>query len=171
MAKYDIFISYSSRDKAPAEFCGRLEQRGLRCWIAPRDIAPGMPYARAIMQGLTETDTVLVFVSSNSLKSEDVLNEVDNAHGLKKNIVPIFIEKVELTPEFSYYLKRKQWINAFDTGIDPAVDQICSVVAPGSTAPQSAPAPERIEKARIGRNDPCPCGSGRKYKNCHGRGM
>ncbi len=23
--------------------------------------------------------------------------------------------------------------------------------------------------ARVGRNDPCPCGSGRKYKNCHGR--
>ena len=23
--------------------------------------------------------------------------------------------------------------------------------------------------ARAGRNDPCPCGSGRKYKNCHGK--
>jgi uncharacterized protein YecA (UPF0149 family) len=21
---------------------------------------------------------------------------------------------------------------------------------------------------RVGRNDPCPCGSGKKYKNCHG---
>ncbi|KWZ82979.1 preprotein translocase subunit SecA [Heyndrickxia coagulans] len=25
------------------------------------------------------------------------------------------------------------------------------------------------KKVRIGRNDPCPCGSGKKYKNCHGR--
>jgi preprotein translocase subunit SecA len=25
------------------------------------------------------------------------------------------------------------------------------------------------EVARVGRNDPCPCGSGKKYKNCHGR--
>jgi preprotein translocase subunit SecA len=23
---------------------------------------------------------------------------------------------------------------------------------------------------RVGRNDPCPCGSGKKYKHCHGRG-
>jgi preprotein translocase subunit SecA len=23
--------------------------------------------------------------------------------------------------------------------------------------------------ASVGRNDPCPCGSGKKYKNCHGR--
>ncbi|RYF39972.1 MAG: hypothetical protein EOO27_48395, partial [Comamonadaceae bacterium] len=22
---------------------------------------------------------------------------------------------------------------------------------------------------RVGRNDPCPCGSGKKYKQCHGR--
>jgi preprotein translocase subunit SecA len=29
--------------------------------------------------------------------------------------------------------------------------------------------PIRVEK-RVGRNDPCPCGSGKKYKNCHGVG-
>ncbi len=28
--------------------------------------------------------------------------------------------------------------------------------------------PVHVEK-RVGRNDPCPCGSGKKYKNCHGR--
>jgi preprotein translocase subunit SecA len=28
--------------------------------------------------------------------------------------------------------------------------------------------PVRVEK-KVGRNDPCPCGSGKKYKNCHGR--
>jgi preprotein translocase subunit SecA len=28
--------------------------------------------------------------------------------------------------------------------------------------------PVRAEQ-RIGRNDPCPCGSGKKYKNCHGK--
>jgi uncharacterized protein YecA (UPF0149 family) len=26
----------------------------------------------------------------------------------------------------------------------------------------------RREGPRVGRNDPCPCGSGRKYKKCHG---
>lgn len=38
----------------------------------------------------------------------------------------------------------------------------------GSAASTSAkPAPAHAEK-RVGRNDPCPCGSGKKYKNCHG---
>lgn len=27
----------------------------------------------------------------------------------------------------------------------------------------------RLAKAKIGRNDPCHCGSGMKYKKCHGR--
>ena len=30
--------------------------------------------------------------------------------------------------------------------------------------------PIKVEK-RVGRNDPCPCGSGLKYKNCHGKGL
>lgn len=35
---------------------------------------------------------------------------------------------------------------------------------------QKTNSPVRVDK-KIGRNDPCPCGSGLKYKNCHGKGM
>ena len=35
---------------------------------------------------------------------------------------------------------------------------------------QQARTPIKVEK-RVGRNDPCPCGSGLKYKNCHGKGL
>ncbi len=35
---------------------------------------------------------------------------------------------------------------------------------------QKSNAPVVAEK-RVGRNDPCPCGSGKKYKNCHGKGL
>jgi preprotein translocase subunit SecA len=36
-----------------------------------------------------------------------------------------------------------------------------------STARQQAPSPAALP--RVGRNDPCPCGSGKKYKHCHGK--
>ena len=39
-----------------------------------------------------------------------------------------------------------------------------------STAEKSKPAPVHAQP-KVGRNDPCPCGSGKKYKNCHGRGV
>ena len=32
------------------------------------------------------------------------------------------------------------------------------------------PMPVHVEK-KVGRNDPCPCGSGKKYKQCHGKGI
>lgn len=35
---------------------------------------------------------------------------------------------------------------------------------------QKARTPIHVDK-RVGRNDPCPCGSGKKYKNCHGSGL
>jgi preprotein translocase subunit SecA len=38
--------------------------------------------------------------------------------------------------------------------------------------PAPAPRPQKVEPVRtekkVGRNEPCPCGSGKKYKNCHG---
>jgi preprotein translocase subunit SecA len=34
---------------------------------------------------------------------------------------------------------------------------------------RSKPQPVRVEK-KVGRNDPCPCGSGKKFKQCHGKG-
>ena len=48
---------------------------------------------------------------------------------------------------------------------------------PQMAAPKAVPKPEdaqkpetfRRETPKVGRNDPCPCGSGKKYKNCHGK--
>ncbi|MCD7913966.1 MAG: preprotein translocase subunit SecA [Tannerellaceae bacterium] len=41
---------------------------------------------------------------------------------------------------------------------------------PVGPQPRQPQAPVRAEK-RVGRNDPCPCGSGKKYKACHGKGL
>ncbi len=40
--------------------------------------------------------------------------------------------------------------------------------ANSNTQEKSKPQPVKVEK-KVGRNDPCPCGSGKKYKNCHGK--
>ena len=41
--------------------------------------------------------------------------------------------------------------------------------APKEFTHQSASQPEETAMARVGRNEPCPCGSGKKYKQCHGK--
>ena len=39
----------------------------------------------------------------------------------------------------------------------------------GSVSQETDPSTLAAEVPRVGRNDPCPCGSGQKYKNCHGK--
>jgi preprotein translocase subunit SecA len=41
--------------------------------------------------------------------------------------------------------------------------------AGGDAAPAPKAAPFVRHTGKIGRNDPCPCGSGKKYKHCHGK--
>lgn len=51
--------------------------------------------------------------------------------------------------------------------------QTSSTAGPeGNMPPQAPPPPQKMEPVRnemkVGRNEPCPCGSGKKYKSCHG---
>ncbi len=41
---------------------------------------------------------------------------------------------------------------------------------PGANTQEQSRQPVKVE-VKVGRNDPCPCGSGKKYKNCHGKNL
>jgi preprotein translocase subunit SecA len=45
-----------------------------------------------------------------------------------------------------------------------------SPFAPRQTGPPQPSKPQTVVRQgdKVGRNDPCPCGSGKKYKKCHG---
>src|SRR5699024_11204789 len=49
------------------------------------------------------------------------------------------------------------------------VDKNTKAVSGGSGEGEQAQRKPYVRKERVGRNDPCPCGSGKKYKNCHGK--
>jgi preprotein translocase subunit SecA len=48
-------------------------------------------------------------------------------------------------------------------GSEPAGVAIAAAAAPAEAQPYTR------STQKVGRNDPCPCGSGRKYKQCHGK--
>ena len=64
--------------------------------------------------------------------------------------------------------ERKQDYSRYRTGRSDGSDQ----QRPGYIDPTARPKaePVRVEK-KVGRNDPCPCGSGKKFKSCHGQNM
>jgi TIR domain len=110
-AVYDLFISHAAEDSAIANaFCGRFEQRGLRCWIAPRDIAPGVYYRTAISAAIGRCRAVLLIFSSSTNTAEQVIREVEFAAERGIPIVPLRIENVAPTRGLRYLLANHQFL-------------------------------------------------------------
>src|SRR6478736_10546756 len=93
---HDVFISHSTRDRAAADaICAALEARGIRCWVAPRDIVAGESWPAAIIRGIRATRIFVLVFSPEANVSKPVQNEVVQAADLKKHIICFGVEKVE----------------------------------------------------------------------------
>src|SRR5450755_1413890 len=69
----DVFLSYASADAALAEtIVGVLERQGLRCWIAPRDVPPGAPYADGIIRAINGAKVLVLVLTENAVSSPHV---------------------------------------------------------------------------------------------------
>lgn len=110
----EIFISYSSNDGTIADtICHTLEENGLRCWIAPRDVQVGMSYPSQIFDAISSCKIVVLIFSGNSNKSRHVCNEIDLAFNNEKIIIPFLIDSSNMNHDFQYYLNRKHFLIAY----------------------------------------------------------
>ena len=102
---YDVFISHSSKDsKLAFQICEYLEKNRIRCWIAPRDVTAGIPYARAIFEGIDGSHVMLLLFSEDSNRSRHVEREVDRAFNKEKIIIPFRISDTVMSDVLSYYI-------------------------------------------------------------------
>lgn len=109
----DVFISYSSKDISVCkELCAILEQRGIKCWVAPRDITAGDNWATAISTAISTCTVFMVIYSENSAASTQVPKEVNLASGKGKYIIPYKTDNTPFHDEFEYYLGTNHWIQA-----------------------------------------------------------
>jgi len=126
---HDVFISYSNKDKSVADaVCSILEQNGIRCWIAPRDITPGVPFAEAIIDGIKGAKVFILVYSSNSNHSQQVIKEVDRAvhHGLA--IIPLRLEDVPMSKQLEYYVSDVHWLDALTPPLEKHISKLVKVV-------------------------------------------
>lgn len=109
-----VFISYSSANKAIADAtCHILEECGIPCWIAPRNIIPGKTWAGNIVQAIRECSLMVLIYSEDSNSSSQVANEVDKAFSHGKTIIPFMVDSTPMNDDFDYYLSRKHWLVAY----------------------------------------------------------
>ena len=77
---HDVFISHSTKDKAVSDAtCAALENGGIRCWVAPRDVQAGRSFAGEITRAIQESKIMVLIFSAHSNNSEQVLREVQLA--------------------------------------------------------------------------------------------
>ncbi len=116
---HDVFISYSEADKETADrVCSALEAEGVKCWIAPRDIDPGMPWSEAIIDAINQCPVFVLIFSFHSNDSEQVIREVQNAVHKKKRLIPFRTENVTPSKAMEYFIGVSHWLDAFLPPLD-----------------------------------------------------
>ena len=112
--QYDVFISYSSVDQKIAEgVCAYLEQYGIRCFVAYRDIPRGVVWAAAIVDALENARMMLVLFSRHFNESRQVDREIELAAEQDIPILTFRLSDAAFTGAKKYYLKNLNWIDAF----------------------------------------------------------
>ena len=116
---HDVFISYSANDKPIADaMCSTLESKGIRCWIAPRDIVPGMDWGGSIIDAIATSRVMVLLLSSNSNASSQVKREVERAVNKEVIVIPFRIEDVSLSKSLEYQLSVTHWMDALTPPIE-----------------------------------------------------
>ena len=119
-----------------------------------------------------QKDPLLIFKLESAKVWDDMINEMYNriCSILTRSQIPEMQQQVqEAAPE--QRTQRQQYVESKQNiGEEQLVDRNQQAAAQHDTRAQQNHQP--IIKDKLpGRNDPCPCGSGKKFKNCHGKGI
>ena len=144
---------------------------------------------KAWMQNLKDLDDLRTNTQMASYEQKDplVIYKVEAFHIFeemvkemnRKAVTILMRSDLDLPEEAQQEMReaapeRKRDLSHLQTSHGQAPSQTGAPSAGRQQAPQQ-PAPQVrqpiVGRPHIGRNDPCPCGSGKKYKNCHGQGL
>jgi hypothetical protein len=141
-----VFISHGSenRDEANA-LCGFIEARGVKCWIAPRDVRPGIDYSEELQAAIEGCAAFVVLVTDMANKSPYVRAETEMAFSSHKPIFPVRQADVKPAAGLALFLKIRHWTDAFGKHRDAAMDRLAlelqTVVGVQSVTPAPVPTP------------------------------
>lgn len=125
---HDIFISYSSMDRNIADaVVSRMENGGIRCWYAPRDILPGSDWAESIINAINASRILVLIFTQNSNLSIQVLREVDRAVEAGVTVIPMRMEDVEPGEVMKGYLEGVHWLDAVDEKLETHIEELYSL--------------------------------------------
>lgn len=127
--KKSVFISHASKDfKVASEICRLLEEHGIPCWIAPRDIPPSGSYGAEISRAIENCSVTLLLFTDHANASRAVANELELSFSKQKVIVPVRLKEVKPSSILEFFISNAQWVDAFHTPLKKRIEEIIHIV-------------------------------------------
>lgn len=149
---FDAFISYSAEDKRVADAaCAVLERHEIRCWIAPRDLLPGMDWGEGIIDAINDSRVMVLVYSASANALPQIKREVERAVHRGMPIIPFRIEDMPMSKSLEYFISSPHWLDAFTPPLEQHLDYLAKTIEvilarPGSDRrpPIPDPIPEPV---------------------------
>lgn len=126
---HDVFISYSNFDRTTADAAvAVLESRGIRCWIAPRNITPGLDWSEAIIEAIEHSSVMVLILSATANGSPQIKREVERGVNRGIPIIPFRIEDVPLSKALEYFISSPHWLDALTPPLEEHLQYLADTV-------------------------------------------
>ena len=120
-----VFISHGSEDRDEANALSAfIEARGIRTWIAPRDVRPGQDYSEQLQMALEQCTAFVVLVTDKANISPYVRAETEMAFSNSKPIFPVRRSDIQPAAGLAFFLKIRHWTDAFGKNADSAMERL-----------------------------------------------
>ena len=118
-----------------------------------------------------QKDPLLIFKLESVKLFDNMVNTMNNRSVsiLMRAQIPVVQELQEAAPE--EHTERQQYTESKQNLTQEQMTDPNQAAAAAQDTRAQQPRTPIIKDKLPGRNDPCPCGSGKKFKNCHGRGL
>jgi hypothetical protein len=153
---HKVLISYSKKDKKWADAaCSILEARGIRCWIAPRDIATGTERGEAVIAGIDASKVMLLMFSTFANESPRVRREVVRAISKELPVVACRIEDAKPAGAMKDALRNARWLDIFEPPVEAQLKRLANSVQAllATRVPKNAGLPPIPDVATVQRSD------------------
>ncbi len=123
-----------------------------------------------------QKDPLLIFKLESVNLFDNMINEINDGtiSVLMRCSLPVADpQEVQQAPAQQMRQPQRRYVESKQDLSEPSETQrgMQQAAAGDTRSRQQVVQTVRNEGPKIGRNDPCPCGSGKKFKNCHGRGL
>src|SRR5581483_11594965 len=127
---HEVFVSYSHDDKPQADaVCAKWEAKGIRCWIAPRDVVPGQEWGAAIVDAIRSSRVMVLMFSSHANTSPQIRREVQLAVKTETVLIPFRIEDIAPAESLEYFLGTPHWLDALTPPLEIHLERLAAAVA------------------------------------------